>query len=331
MENIDLDYNFLMQSVDAKKEEWNRLLTIKREKNGEKLQRGSYIYEMNNRSWIDPDSEDPLLYDYHESVWSKDFPNKKRVNKIEHYHNSYEERIRLTLCDNKNFYLGSDYIGFSKQWITDNVSDEDVIQGLSVTRCFAGHMLWCKGFGKGWKYNEKENKFKYSDNGWGFVTINQARGGACGVFDRIDWTLRLLKVYYSNIDYDKFDERKRLFLENELVKELLKYNKLSEDEKHVIFDKKSKEGRPYNPCSSVCRLFYAFENSREWLMLFVKFTGFIEYFALDDLLDENNNVKGLSDWFPVLPDNYNDYMDNSITFIKLRTNRLKPKVSKILI
>jgi hypothetical protein len=178
----------------------------------------------------------------------------------------------------KNYFLGSDYIGFSKNWITENVSDEDVTMGLLVTRCFAGHMLWCKGFTKGWY--QYYDKFKYSATfRKDFITINWAKGGRGGIFDRIDWTLILLKSYFNCIINDDFEQRKMMFMQDESVMNLLNYKDLSDDEKNYKEWSRA-ERYSFIPNWSVNKLFYSFENSREWLTLFVDFYCFINILHL---------------------------------------------------
>lgn len=316
MKKFDLSHNFLQQLVDIDNNEIQNLISIE----DENKPRGKYTYQLNGKPWNDPDESNLNLYEYHLKIWKNKYPKENAVvNKpMEIYYNGKAFKI-FTEIDGKNYRLGSDYIGFSKQWITKNISAKDVGKALSETRCFAGHMLWCKGFSKGW-YEKKDGGFGYSDKFKpNFITINQAKGGAKGVFDRIDWTLKLLRVYYDVIKMPDL-YRESNFNSNDNVKELVEYIELSEDEKKV---------KKCIYAESVRRIFYAFENSREWLLLFVNFPGFIDYFALDDIVDKKNEFRviKLSPWLPVLPVDYKRYMEDSVEFINKRKKRLEEKLN----
>jgi len=308
----DFNLNFVADMFNIQNYQMPENISIK---DCDATTRGDYVYLVNDFNWADPDSYNVNLYKYHTMYWKNEYPIKNvKINEPMRYYFSDQFKI-LTRVNDCNFRLGSDYIGFSKQWITNDISAYNVGEALSITRCFAGHILWCKGFANGWYEDAKENTFKYSNKfKSNFITIKQAKGGKNGVYDRIDWTLRLLDIYYQVINNSKSITRKELFESYDAIKSLIEYTDYSVDEKKI--KKNSYE-------TSVYRLFYAFENSRKWLLLFKDFLGFTKYFVLRDIIDlEKDSVKELAPWFPVLPNNYYNYIQNSIDFINKRKNSM---------
>lgn len=304
-QGYDFSYNFLNVNTPL---------------NIEGKMRGLYTFKVYGEKYVDPDVSSRKLYEYHSDIWfhSGKFPNGALIKKVECYTGSFynDEKMAVTVemnGTNKKFILGSDFIGASKNWITVDIKNNRsyLWEALGKMRCFSGHMLWCKGFNKGW-YICENNEFKYSDK-WtsNLITINTAKGGSSGIFDRIDWCLKLLKIYYLNITIRHYEERKKMFLNHEDVDELLKYRNLTEDEQNSGF------------CSlnSVNSLFHAFENSKDWLELFIDFRRFIQYFHLQNIINENGDytVQPLIDWFPILPEEYKDYINNSVVFIQKRS------------
>lgn len=202
----------------------------------------------------------------------------------------YELEVEVTKENTKDktvFILGSDYIGPPVHWAVEvGMNDKEIGEFLEVSRTIGGHLLWWKRSDddnkKVWHEYEfwyknkatklKENKIKpnevhcfnkkerdsFSLNEWNkmnrkdkitsiipyTITVNTARGGKKGFYDRIDFTLFDLKQWYLDLP---------------------------------------------------CKLQEAYENSKEWLLLFKDFKGFIDYFLLQDFVVENEHyaVKNL--------------------------------------
>ena len=83
-----------------------------------------------------------------------------------------------TIID-RDFRLGADYIGPPTYWgYKAGLSGKEIYEFLNEARKLGGHMLWPR-------------------NGRGLNSINPARGGKKGYYDRIDLTLWALKEWYS--------------------------------------------------------------------------------------------------------------------------------------
>lgn len=136
----------------------------------------------------DPDSYSKKLYEDFERL------TKLKINKQSKY-----------LCLNDGFInYTTDYIGPSRYWMrAAGINEKETGEFLSISRTIGGHMIWpCKK--KYLKVNE------YGE----LTTINMARGGEYGVYDRIDFTLKEIKNYFLN---KGFIYSKRLYkaIENE--------------------------------------------------------------------------------------------------------------------
>ena len=78
-----------------------------------------------------------------------------------------------------DFRLGADYIGPPTFWgYKAGLNGKEIYEFLGETRKLGGHMLWPR-------------------NGQGSDSINTARGGKKGYYDRIDLTLWALREWYS--------------------------------------------------------------------------------------------------------------------------------------
>lgn len=88
-------------------------------------------------------------------------------------------------------------------------------------------------------------------NPWKYSVLAIFRGESNnGLWDRFDWTLLILRKWYENLKNDNFK------IEDELKKQY----PLNEDE-----------------IKRTVGLFEAFGNSKNWLILFNNFEGFIDF------------------------------------------------------
>lgn len=145
--------------------------------------------QFNGLKYKDPDAFSSLLYKYHKLLWNKELPSGEILN-IKSFGNYHLH------CDGIG-RLSSDFIGPSSAWAKrKGISNEDIGLYLKKTRTIGGHLIWPV-------IKATKNK-----------TINQARGGSSGFYDRIDLTLIDLKKYYYNEDCklkDEFDASKDWF------------------------------------------------------------------------------------------------------------------------
>ena len=89
-----------------------------------------------------------------------------------------------------SFGLTSDYIGASINWaIESGVSKEEILKHLLVSRTLDGHILFPT-----WYSTKDERSWEKWPDG---ISINMAKGGKSGYYDRIDYTLLAIKNFYS--------------------------------------------------------------------------------------------------------------------------------------
>ena len=74
----------------------------------------------------------------------------------------------------------------------------------------------------------------------------------------------------------------------------------------------------------------ALERSREFFKLFVDFKGYVDFFLLQDCVDENYNVKfwldtplWISDPMPETVESYKDWIDKELDFVEKRGRRIE--------
>lgn len=137
----------------------------------------------------DPDSYSEKLYE--------DFAKltKLKINKQSKY---------IYLSDDSFVNYTTDYIGPSRYWMrAAGISEKETGEFLLITRTIGGHMIW-------------PSKRKYVNvNGYEDVTtINMARGGEYGVYDRIDFTLKEIMNYFLNKGFS-YSARLYKAIENE--------------------------------------------------------------------------------------------------------------------
>lgn len=173
-----------------------------------------------------------------------------------------------------DYLLSTDYIGPSIWWAERaGLSQGEIVEILNVGQTIGGHIAWPRGGGKN--------------------TINQARGGEKTFYDRIDWTLYLLKIYFE-MDRKKDD-----------VIRFLEDNHTADE---------------YKRCTLVLE---AIENYRKWYMTFESFESLCDRFILKgSFVDEKYNIIWLAPMNPVLPENYREFVRNNLVAIKERNNNL---------
>lgn len=117
------------------------------------------------KCYKDPDIVSQKLYKDEVEVWGRG----------QYFFKEEQGIYRIVDCDGNRY--SSDYIGPSRYWAHKaGISNEEIGAFLKVCRTIGGHIFWPVHRGN---------------------TINFARGGKSGVYDRIDLTLFELKNYYA--------------------------------------------------------------------------------------------------------------------------------------
>ena len=130
------------------------------------------------------------------------FTNKEQIAQTnDTSHSLYAE---VQVFENKKrfatFRVTPDYIGASIYWaMKAGVADEEIKNHLKTSRLLAGHLLFPKWIATPSPYKV----IRWSDDPKG--TINTARGGVKGYYDRIDYTLFALKNWYEEKQSKLFD------------------------------------------------------------------------------------------------------------------------------
>lgn len=176
--------------------------------------------------------------------------------------------------------LSSDYFGPFVYWaIESGIDDDQIREFLQIGRTIGGHIVWPRG-------KNVVNK------------INESRAGNDGVYDRPDWTLILLKIYFENRDEKSF-----LNEANSCIPERFR--------------------EKYNFNSKFKRLYKAFYDSNKWIDLIGSFESFCIQFKLKgSFVDDDFNVIHLTDLFPLFPKDYKEYIKNTCEAIRLRNQNL---------
>ncbi len=229
-----------------------------------------------NRNYLiglmnDPDSSSQKLYDDLVALYFCD--NPKANNRKQ----QYGQNPAFYTIETDKYLLSADYIGPSVHWAQKKgVSDVEIMEFLKICRTIGGHIVWQRGLGKG------------------IETVNQARGGASGVYDRFDWTLLLLQIYLSG------DEKKK-----------------------SAFVKKAKLQAPDETMEDkISVLFQAFSAS-PWLNEF-KFNSFCDKFYLHgSFVSKEYRVVKLAPWFPILPTDYSAYINKVSERVTVRNKLIQ--------
>lgn len=184
----------------------------------------------------------------------------------------------------KDFLFSSDYIGPSVYWARERgISDDRIRNFLAICRRLGGHILLPRG----------------GDRPKGVYTPNQAKAGNKGVYDRIDWFLQLLKIFYAS------QQRVGYYLQqaNLLLPEEFR-NKKNFNEKFI-------------------QIYKSLEFYKDEFLYFKNFEGFCNCFKLvGSLVDKEYNVVEMTKFFPILPEDYEEYIDNLCDAIETRNERL---------
>ena len=183
----------------------------------------------------------------------------------------------------KQFLFSSDYIGPSVYWARERgISDDRIRDFLTICRRLGGHILFPRG-GKRQK---------------GIDTPNQAKAGSKGVYDRIDWFLQLIKIFYASKSRKDY---------------LYEANLLLPDGFRNIQNFNDKFNHIYS----------SLENYKDEFLYFKNFEGFCNCFKLvGSLVDREYNVVEMTKFFPILPENYEEYIENLCNAIEARNDRL---------
>ena len=301
---------------------------------------------------LDPDKVSATLYD---ALYKMFFYNYRvmcsyGIKKAIIIGQKFSDDLFYTIFINDDeFLLSSDYIGTSinQAKAIGKYEDFEIKNFLRLSRTLGGHMLWSRNVSredtnKRWvslyydygKYKKKEyfeiiykslkeiEEFKIDKekthclkNGkWkeNKLTINTRRGGDAGVYDRFDWTLLLLKTYYSWIKSEECNKGSE-GLDKFIAKAIESYRGLVSFDKEDLSVLKTRLGNIY----------FALDNSREWLLKFKTFKSFCDYFLLNgSFVDDKYEVIELTSFFPIKPVNYKEYVENNIRAINKRNQQM---------
>jgi len=185
------------------------------------------------------------------------------------------------------FLLSIDYIGPSV-FQSENIGkleSFEIQNFLTVSRTLGGHLLWPRGRNMN-------------------PTINQVKGGeinpGCGYgfYDRIDWVLLLLKIYYLQ-DVNSV----KTYLEK--IEEKFSDIKITDDDKKCFK-----------------AMYQAFDRAKDWFEKFESFQNFCDFFRINKSFVEGSSydVIGLTSFFPIKPsqEGYLEYIRNNLKAINKR-------------
>lgn len=121
------------------------------------------------------------------------------------------------------------------------------------------------------------------------------------MYDRIDWTLLLLKEYFDIIQHSTQNDKEEFMMKANGYLEMQFRNKRN-------FDDKFSE------------MFEAFQSSRKWFEQFNTFNSFCNQFCLvGSFVDDEYRIIRMTDLFPILPKNYSAYITNICDSVGKRT------------
>lgn len=200
-------------------------------------------FDLNNRN--DPDMKSrKLIKDLSDKFLNnKKTPSGKIIKVIDICRTTdtkkrWYAKIQVYSADNRylsTYGIASDYIGASVNWaLTAGVQSKDILEHLYQSRRLCGHIIFPT-----WYFNFSEKSWELYPEG---ISVNMAKGGEKGYYDRIDYTLFAIREWY---------------------------------------------------CNRNSKLFSVIEKNRDWFELFCTFEKFVEYFHLQGLLDDNNNIINL--------------------------------------
>lgn len=178
----------------------------------------------------------------------------------------------------KNYLMSADYIGPSVYWAEKrDCSKETILNILNIGRTIGGHIVWPRGKGE---------------------TVNQARGGDKTFYDRIDWTLFVLKEY-CECQKDKRAVEK-------LIQQ--KYPQIETNRYTKVLD--------------------AIDRYSEWFSEFEEFPVFCDWFLLkDSFVNESYDIIWMAPANPMLPEDYDGYVQNCLDAINRRNSAIMDKLT----
>lgn len=148
----------------------------------------------------DPDSCSKELYDdLKKSLFNEEAITKLGIKKVENVEQNFGNKYYTLFVNDDEFLLSADYIGPSIYWAKQaGLNDEEITSYLKVSRTLGGHLVWPRGENGHIIYRLPPNKSGKEHP----LTVNTARGGKGGYFDRIDLTLYAFKQYYNRATID---------------------------------------------------------------------------------------------------------------------------------
>lgn len=251
-------------------------------------------YNYKNRP--DPDRFSKKLYDDLIEVYFGDLPATNKIQQFKFRGEDVNEKDAAWvnyICLNKNdpdcfvkdeakqppFFtivwnnhlMSADYIGPSVYWADKcGCSKEVILNILNIARTIGGHIVWPRGKGR---------------------TVNQARGGNKSLYDRIDWTLFVLRSYYECYGNKEATVR---FIQQE-------YPQIKPEQYKLVLD--------------------AIKRYSEWFNEFGRFPDFCDRFLLKgSFVNESYEIVWLAPACPMLPSDYNQYVQNCLDSISKRNS-----------
>ncbi|MDR0978912.1 MAG: hypothetical protein LBL91_03105 [Lachnospiraceae bacterium] len=103
--------------------------------------------------------------------------------------------------DDEFIWLGSDYIGASVAWAESlgKYERKEIVEFLEISRRLGGHIVFPRSYYK----KDKNNILQKETYRWRNISINQARGGRRGYYDRFDLILYAIKMWYEDKNNEK--------------------------------------------------------------------------------------------------------------------------------
>lgn len=200
------------------------------------------------------------------------------------------------LNDNE-FILSTDYIGPSP-WQCRAIAKcttAEIKKILKQSRTLGGHLMWTRGVGR-------------------TPTVNQVKGGELsrrcgyGFYDRIDWTLFLLKMFYYIMNESLPSEEQEKQYKSKIIHCLsTEYEcdiEISDNDKKCFKE-----------------MYDAFCRSEDWFKVFDSFSGFCDFFKLKgSFVDNDYKVIWFTDCLPIKPTeaSYRKYIENNLNAIVQR-------------
>lgn len=252
-------------------------------------------YNLGNRP--DPDSESIILKeDLVEAFWGPQ-TKEARVSAEKDYGRGPFWDIEVPSGD-QTILFSVDYLGPSVHWLKDyysahdiNASEADsrIREFLKESRKLGGHILFPRG-----------------SNGGPHETLNQARGGEEGVYDRIDVTLLCLKAFFACPAVSSVNHQRDACAFEEGIS------------KFFSDDDRFEEVR-----ANLMRVFNSLQYYADDFAYFGSFQGFCERQKLiGSFVTEEGGVEMFAPLYPLKPKNYEEYAENVNETIKKRNQKM---------